>query len=179
MVDKAIPEFDKYLEKKGLFFKGTIIGGAALLILEISERQTKDVDCLSPQIPPEIKEASREFANEHSSLKLDPDWLNNGPQTLLDNLPKDWRTRLSPLFLGSSLNLTTLGRPDLLKTKLFAFCDRTDPDFSDLLRLKPTEEELNDSIDWVKKCDANPGWPAHVENMFNNLKEALNESSVS
>lgn len=175
MVDKAIPEFDKYLGEKGLVFEGTIIGGAALLVLQITDRQTKDVDCIYPPIPPEIKKASEDFADENDGLKIDSDWLNNGPQSILDNLPLDWGTRLRPLFNGKNLKLTTLGRPDLLKTKLFAFCDRTDPDFGDLIQLKPTEAELNDSIDWVKKCDANPSWPNHVEKMFNYLKEALNE----
>lgn len=174
MVDKAIVEFDEYLTRKGLSFEATIIGGAALLILNITIRQTKDVDCLDPLIPPEIKNASKDFAKENPQLKINSDWLNNGPQSLSENLPKGWRNRLQPLYKGESLILTTLGRPDLLKTKLFAFCDRTDPDFSDLLQLEPNRQELNNSIEWVKECDTNPTWPLHVEKMFENLRRALN-----
>jgi hypothetical protein len=175
MVDKAIPEFDKYLGSKKLSFEGTIIGGAALLVLRITDRQTKDVDCIFPLIPSEIKRASVDFAKECEDLKIDADWFNNGPQSILDNLPHDWVKRTQPLYIGENLQLTPLGRSDFIKTKLFAFCDRTDPDFSDLIKLKPTEKELNSSIDWVKNCDANPLWPEHVERMFKNLKDALSE----
>ena len=55
---EIIVEFDMYLESIGLTFEAVIIGGAALNILDISSRKTKDVDCLDPQIPREIKEAS-------------------------------------------------------------------------------------------------------------------------
>ena len=54
MIDKAIFEFDEFLKEKGLSFDGVVIGGAALLVLDISTRQTKDVDCLYPTIPNDI-----------------------------------------------------------------------------------------------------------------------------
>lgn len=65
------------------------------------------------------------------------------------------------------------GREDFLKSKLYAYCDRTTPDFEDLKDLKPTEEELNDALDWVKQRDAHANWPSHVEKSFNVLKKAL------
>ncbi|MCG5055450.1 MAG: hypothetical protein KA712_20990 [Myxococcales bacterium] len=48
------------------------------------------------------------------------DWLNNGPMQLSDVLPTGWRERVQPIFQGQVLALSTLGRPDLLKSKLFA-----------------------------------------------------------
>lgn len=175
MVDKAIIEFDTFLAEQNMFFEGVVIGGAALLVLEITDRQTKDVDLLYPEIPLEIKEASKDFANRFTNLAIEEDWFNNGPSSLTKSLPLGWKVRLQPLFNGKSLKLKTLGRPDLLKTKLFAYCDRTDPDFGDLLKLKPTSKEIADSTDWVKYCDANPKWPEHVSKMFILLEEALNE----
>ncbi|MGH1467614.1 MAG: DUF6036 family nucleotidyltransferase [Bdellovibrionales bacterium] len=175
MIDKAIIEFDEFLSRKGLNFEGVIIGGAALLILKISDRQTRDVDCLYPEIPDEIKQASIDFSRDSKTVQVEEDWLNNGPSSLVKSLPQGWEKRLQPLFKGKALSLNTLGRADLLKTKLFAYCDRTDPDFSDLLKLKPTAKEILDSSTWVKNCDANLQWPEHVEKMFNLLKEALNE----
>lgn len=175
MIDKAIVEFDKYLSAKGLSFEGVVIGGAALLVLKISTRQTRDVDCLYPQIPEEVKQASINFSKESKTVKVEQNWFNNGPSSLVKTLPETWMRRLQPLFSGDALTLKTLGRADLLKTKLFAYCDRTDPDFADLLKLKPTAQEIIDSADWVKDCDENPRWPDHVEKMFGLLKEALDE----
>ena len=175
MINKAIPEFDEFLASRGLFFEGTIIGGAALLVLGITERFTKDVDCLTPQIPEEIKKASEEFSEMKEELKIEKNWFNNGPSSLVNQLPQGWDKRLELIYDGKSLKLTTLGRPDLLKTKLFAFCDRTEPDLSDLQKLKPSIEELSESISWVKDCDGNEMWADHVEKMFLLLKETLNE----
>lgn len=169
----VIVEFDKYLEIQRLRFEAIIIGGAALNILDISSRKTRDVDCLDPEIPEEIKIASKEFATKRSDLALDLDWLNNGPQTLKTDLPKGWRNRTQLLYRGPALRLQVLGRDDLLKSKLFAYCDRTTPDFEDLQNLKPTVNEMKNAINWVKERDTHPGWPAHVETAFAILGKAL------
>ena len=169
----VIEEFDKFLTSKNLKFEATILGGAALNILRITSRFTSDVDCITPNLPKEIKEASSEFQKMRKDLKLIPDWLNNGPDQLVRELPDGWESRIVLGFKGESLTIYILGRPDLLKTKLFAFCDRTNPDYEDLLELKPTREELSDSILWVKDRDANPDWPANVEQNFILLRENL------
>lgn len=169
----VIVEFDKYLVSCHLKFEAVIIGGAALNILDISSRTTKDVDCLDPEIPKEIKIASQEFAEKRSDLALDVNWLNNGPQTLKTDLPKGWRNRVQPLYQGQAVFLQVLGRDDLLKSKLFAYCDRTAPDFEDLRNLKPTIHELQDALQWVKDRDTNPSWPAYVETAFAVLGKAL------
>lgn len=173
MID-VVEKFDIFLGKNGLDFEAVVIGGAALNILHITNRVTRDVDCLS-EIPEEILKASRSFAIQNKSLGLDRNWLNNGPISLEKQLPRGWRARLQPLFKGKNLNLQTLGRVDLLKTKLYSFCDRTEPDFQDLMQMFPTIAELSDSIGWVKLQDQNPKWPDHVEKMFIILKEALYE----
>ncbi|MCM2352542.1 MAG: DUF6036 family nucleotidyltransferase [Pseudobdellovibrio sp.] len=172
-----IVEFDKFLIQNNLKFEAVIIGGAALNILDITNRKTKDVDCLDPELPSEIKKASEEFAKKRLDLGLDIDWLNNGPQTLKTDLPKGWRIRTQLLYRGNAINLDVLGRSDLLKSKLFAYCDRTAPDFEDLKSLKPTVQELNESIDWVKDRDAHIKWPDHVEKAFTVLKKALGYES--
>lgn len=170
---KIIIEFDQYLTNLNLKFEAIIIGGAALNILDISSRTTKDVDCLDPLLPLEIKEASRQFAEIRDDLELDTDWLNNGPQTLKNDLPKGWRGRTQPLYHGKSIHLNVLGREDFLKSKLFAYCDRVSPDFDDLKHLKPTQKELSDAIEWVKQRDGHEGWPAHVDKAFSTLRKAL------
>jgi hypothetical protein len=47
---KAAIQFDGYLFTQQMSFAAVIIGGAALNILDISARKTKDVDCLDPEI---------------------------------------------------------------------------------------------------------------------------------
>jgi Nucleotidyltransferase of unknown function (DUF6036) len=169
----VVEQFDNYLVSRKLKFEAIIIGGAALNILDISSRKTKDVDCLDPEIPKAIKLASKEFALKTPELDLDIEWLNNGPKDLKLDLPKNWRNRLQLLFRGQAIHFQSLGRDDLIKTKLFAYCDRTTPDFEDLKNLNPDPLELKGSLNWVKDRDVNPSWADHVEKAFLHLARAL------
>lgn len=76
------------------------------------------------------------------------------------------------LFRGKALTLRALGRTDLLKTKLFAFCDRR-TDLDDCIALAPTAAELDEALPWVEYQDANELWPAHVRDMFVELSRRL------
>ena len=107
-----------------------LIGGAALNLLGVTTRETRDCDVLDPKVPKEILAAADEFRKLHSNLNSE--WLNNGPENLKKNLPEKWKTRTQVLFKGSAILFHTLAREDLLKTKIFAFCDR-DIDLSDCL----------------------------------------------
>jgi hypothetical protein len=171
---ETIAAFDEFLGSRGAVFSAVAIGGSALAFLGLISRETRDCDILDPEIPKRIQELAQEFANERTRKGniLRQDWLNNGPSSLVKNLPEGWRGRLVPLFSGKSLNLTTLGRTDLLRTKLFALCDRG-TDRQDCLALKPSSEELKDCIDWVKHQDANVDWPKHVEEVLKNLAKEL------
>jgi hypothetical protein len=55
----------------------------------------------------------------------------------------------------------TLGRIDLLRAKIFAFCDRQQ-DFKDCVALKPTAKELRIVYPWLKERDLNELWPEHA-----------------
>lgn len=76
------------------------------------------------------------------------------------------------MFEGEAITLRCLGRPDLLKSKLFALCDRA-IDLADCLALKPTAEELADALPWALGQDTNPGWPDHVRETFEDLGRRL------
>jgi hypothetical protein len=173
-VRKTIEQFDKYLAKQNLSFEAVIIGGAALVLLNVIERATRDCDVLSPQLSDVISTAAKAFAKETKDAfaPLDSDWLNNGPSSLTEVLPPDWSERLETVFTGKALILKSLGRSDMLLSKLFALCDRG-TDLNDCLALKPTRAELNDSLDWLKYQDANPLWPKHVSDTIKNLAERL------
>ena len=164
--------FDAFLEKKGINFEAVVIGGSALALQKVIERETVDIDCLDPKIPAEVLLAAREFRQLHPELLLIEKWINNGPESLLRDLPSDWRARIVPLFEGKAIRFFTLGREELLKSKLFAYCDRGD-DLNDCIALKPTIRELNDAYDWVASRDGNPQWPEHVRGQFERLKKAM------
>jgi len=166
-------QFDIYLSRENLTFEAVVIGGAALILTGAARRTTNDVDCLAPEIPAAVKAAARDFALANPALELDTEWLNNGPASLTEDLPKGWAERTAPLFEGTALRLRTLGRLDLLRTKLFAYCDRQQ-DFGDCLALAPTDEELSECRTWVEARDAHPDWPAHVMVSFGALRERLN-----
>jgi len=164
--------FDEFLKVKELKFEAIIIGGAALALQKVISRETIDIDCLDPKIPTKILEAAAKFRSEHPELLLAEKWLNNGPDSLVRDLPKGWRERSVSLYKGKAIHFFTLGRNDLLKTKLYAYCDRGD-DFNDCLALKPSAQELDEAYEWVAYQDTNPLWPEHVKEQFSRLKRAL------
>jgi hypothetical protein len=138
----TIQRFDHYLKGLKLSFEAIIIGGAALNVMDVISRHTKDVDFLDPDIPQEIKKASEDFALKNPDLKLDSkNWMNNGPKDLIRDLPEGWRNDLQKIYTGEALILWTLGRLNLLRTKLYACADR-DIDFDDCIALNPSLNEL-------------------------------------
>lgn len=151
-----------------------VIGATALNLLGVITRETRDCDVLSPPLDERALAAARAFAAERRSKGevLRDDWLNNEPASLAKALPSGWEQRLQPLFAGRALRLCSLGRSDLLKTKLFAFCDRR-TDLQDCLALAPTAAELQEALPWVEYQDANELWPGHVRSMFEELGRRL------
>jgi hypothetical protein len=92
---------------------------------------------------------------------LDGGWLNNGPAALAKQLPPAWEERLQTVFAGTAIQLYSLGRDDLLCTKLFALCDRG-LDLADCVALAPKAAELEALLPWLEEQDLNPDCPAHV-----------------
>ena len=131
---------------------------------------------MTPRLSEDIRTLAAEFAKEcrEAGEPLDDHWLNNGPADLLRTLPSDWQGRLQPAYEGKALRLKTLGRADLLKTKLFALCDR-DIDLPDCLAMAPTPYELREAEPWVADQDAHPGWPQRVREVLASLERRLND----
>ncbi|MEY4549066.1 MAG: hypothetical protein RL685_5261 [Pseudomonadota bacterium] len=171
---QTLEYFDGFLEARGLRLNAIVVGGSALVLIGIIDRPTRDVDVLHPDLPPQIAEASRAFALEmrQRGVELADTWLNNGPSSLSKVLPDGWRLRAQPAFSGRALVLETLGRTDLLKTKLFALCDRG-TDLADCIAFSPTAEELEEALPWVAQQDANALWPSHVEQTMRDLGRRL------
>jgi hypothetical protein len=171
---ETLAAFDRHLTARGLRFEAVVIGGAALNLLGVISRTTKDCDILDPPLPALIADAARSFATEmrQRGEDLQDDWLNNGPASLVSVLPPGWRERLQPAFSGTSIELRCLGREDLLRSKLFALCDRGF-DLGDCLALAPSADELRAILPWLEQQDGNPDWPAHVRTTLADLGSRL------
>ena len=172
----TIEAFDRWLAARTLRLEAIVVGGSALALLGVTDRQTRDVDILDPELPAEVAEAAREFAAHMRTegTELGDDWLNNGPMQLAEVLPAGWRARVRAVFSGHALRLTTLGRGDLLKAKLFALCDRG-TDLGDCVALAPTPEELDEAGPWLAERDAHPGWREHVRLTVEDLRRRLGD----
>jgi hypothetical protein len=170
----TIEAFDAWLASRSLQLEAIVVGGSALALLGVTERQTRDVDILHPELPADVALAASEFAVHlrAQGVELADDWLNNGPMQLAESLPEGWRLRVRPTFEGAALRLTVLGRADLLKTKLFALCDRG-IDLADCIALAPDAEELDEAEPWLAEQDANPMWPDHVHATLADLRRRL------
>ncbi len=171
---QTIEAFDLYLLGLSLRFEGVVIGGSALGLMGVIQRPTRDFDILVPELPPAIASAARDFAGaqRQAGAELFDDWLNNGPMQLADVLPAGWRERVQLIFGGRAIVLTTLGRSDLLKGKLFALCDRG-TDLPDCIALGPTAEELAECVPWLEVQDGNELWPEHVRATVADLARRL------
>lgn len=170
----TIEAFDLHLVALQLRFEGVVIGGSALGLMGVIQRPTRDFDILVPELPVEISAAARDFARAQrmGGVELADDWLNNGPMQLGEVLPPGWRERVERIFEGQALVLSTLGRADLLKSKLFALCDRG-TDLPDCVALGPTREELRAALPWLDLQDGNVDWPTHVRATLDELSRRL------
>jgi hypothetical protein len=74
---ETIAAFDQFLEARGATFSAVAIGGAALALLGVISRETRDCDVLDPEIPNEIQRHAEEFAKEQTRKgnTLRADWL--------------------------------------------------------------------------------------------------------
>jgi hypothetical protein len=115
---ETLEAFDRFLLDRGLRLDAVILGGAALNLLGVVSRVTKDCDVLAPLLSPELLAAAQRFAEEarQRGEPLLDDWLNNGPASLASLLPPGWEARLQTVFTGTAMELRCLGRDDLLRS---------------------------------------------------------------
>lgn len=142
-VAKTLEQLDSYLKERNLELKGTVIGGAGVILSGYLKRETDDIDMLRPGPRPEIIEAAAQFADAtRGTLHLQPEWLNNGHPDYPDKLNKGWELRTKTVFTGQAIQLNSIGRMDLIKTKLRAYVEPYPTDEKDLIALNPNQQEL-------------------------------------
>jgi len=136
-------------------------GGSALIAQRLSTRPTKDVDVMALRewegnvisaypLPTAVKDAASKVAVE---LRLDSDWLN-GAASLhgfdLSLLPTSFWQDLDTREYGQTLKVSFIGRLGLILLKLSAALNRDqNRDIEDLLKLKPTAIETEESLRWI------------------------------
>lgn len=156
-----------------------VIGGTALITLGIVSRTTKDVDVLAGLDPekglvdprpfsPALSAAAALVARE---MQLPPDWINAGPaDQLMAGLPEGFLKRLEKRDYGSSLTIYYPDRYDLIHLKLFAIVDHgRGRHVTDLVALKPSDDELVAAAKWVLNQDAGEVFPRIVKSALKDL----------
>lgn len=143
-----------------------VCGGTALTALGLVSRTTKDVDVLGLAKEPgnegiEVQRIRRfpEFL-EKAAEKVERDfglqknWLNLGPAPQVDTgLPDGLTTRLVKRDFGRYLTVYFISRLDQIHFKLYAAVDRDDYHTEDLLKLKPTQVEIEMASRWIVTQD--------------------------
>jgi len=168
-------EMETYLEKLGIVYdalgghtlKLGICGGAALILTDMLDRATKDIDLLFPsELPAEFWEAAKAVAQEYD---LPSDWINQGPKELSEmGLPTGYMKRAIEKRYGKNLIVFFASRLDQIHFKLYAAADRAGYHVDDLLALKPTSEEIEKAAIWSFQHDVSEGFK---EIMFSMLEK--------
>jgi hypothetical protein len=165
--------FELFDELLGQSLEIFIAGGSNLLARGINNRVTLDIDVICPEnLPEAVMKSVQQFAQSEG---LSNDWLNTTCSRDLRFLDKDWKSRAELYFAGKHLRVWLLGRKDMLALKLAAAVDRGEPDYSDIIKLKPTKEEWAFALEWAKQYDGNPDWPRAIEEIAKTIREAQNE----
>jgi hypothetical protein len=188
-IEEALTRVGELLVAATATYAVVVLGGAALNLLGIVDRTTRDVDVLAFGVPvgerpptevippteplPEPLRRAVEIVARDLALPLN--WMNTGPalqwrQGLPPGLARrvHWRSYGEPGVGGLWVGL--VDRYDLAFFKLYAAADSTGPQsvhYQDLLALAPTAEELVAAAAWVHDQDASPAFHGVLDQVVN------------
>ena len=152
-----------------------VIGGAALGVLGLVDRPTKDVDVVAvaesvggivrvrsaSPLPDELAEAVAEVAGQ---MGIETEWLNCGPAGLVDwGLPDGFEARLVARDYGASLRIHFASRLDQICFKTYAAADVAGRHLTDLIALVPSATEMDFAFGWVIQQDPSEGFGSQLE----------------
>jgi hypothetical protein len=165
---EALETLGALLESRGIAYDIVLIGGGALLLLDLTDRPTRDLDIVSrvegdrwvegEPMPEALARAVLEVAR---ALDLDDHWLNACPTDLLRfGLPEGFADRVVVRRYGA-LVVRLAARVDQIAFKLYAAVDQgqRSKHFKDLVGLGPTGPELLDAARCCRTHD--PSDPFH------------------
>jgi hypothetical protein len=167
-LEAALAALGELLEARGLHYEVVIVGGGNLILREFIERPTtKDLDILGEWTPDGIT-PTRPMPGPLRDAVIDvgrafglaSDWLNTGPDSLLDlGLPSGFVERLERRDFGG-LVAWLAGRYDMVCFKLYAAVDQGSRSrhFQDLTDLSPGRDDLLEAARWTMSHDPSPGF---------------------
>jgi hypothetical protein len=159
-----------------------VCGGAALNILGLVERDTKDVDVLAyvkrgkkgkisiikaDPLRPELSAAATKVARD---FNLPANWLNAGPASAVDfGLPDGLMERVITRRFSKKLTIHFLSRYDQIHFKLDAAVEGAGKHLDDLSALKPTSEEIEQAAHWCMSHDVSEGFKQSLKGVLEYL----------
>lgn len=166
---QALRDLGDLLASRGQHYELVLIGGGNLMLRGlISRTTTKDLDLLGEwsagvvqslhPVPSELQRAIRDVA---VTLGLVPDWINLGPDSLLDlGLPAGFAERLERVVYGEGLGVWLASRYDMVCFKLYAAVDQgtRSHHFQDLQELRPSQDELISAAHWTMSQDVSAAY---------------------
>lgn len=172
VLDIALAQLDQELTKRNLNIEIVICGAYAIHLLGYSRAEhTLDVDSISELASSEVRQLIEAVGQK---LGLGPYWLNDQASTV--NLPTGVLSRATPIKHWKSIKASLVSRGDLIKMKASAFSirrDQTNKDWEDLVLLKPTSEEMDDAINFLKESNFPP--PNASKKMLDEFEETLHD----
>jgi len=144
-----------------------VIGGSALLALDLISRPTRDVDVVAlasdaglrsaEPLPGPLAGAAALVARD---FDLPADWLNSEPAGILDfGLPGGFAERVECRAYGPYLTMRFASRFDQIHFKLYALVDQGPGKHeADLRALAPTRQELIAAARWSRTHDPSVGY---------------------
>jgi hypothetical protein len=167
-LETALTALGELLTARGLHYEVVLVGGGNLILQELLSRPTtKDLDILGEMTPDGVAQlrpmpaALRDaIVDVGRAFGLAEDWLNTGPDSLLDlGLPDRFVERLERRDYGGLVVWLT-GRFDMVCFKLYAAVDQglRSRHFQDLRELGPGREELLVAARWATSHDPSPGF---------------------
>lgn len=154
-----------------------VVGGWALASQGLVKRLTADVDVVGTVANGSVGRlgsaavALAKLVEEVGDLMgLQTDWLNTGPESLLDfGLPEGFVERLHRRDFGP-LRIWVASRLDLICLKVFAATDQPGSrHHRDLQEMAPTAPELDFAAAWARTQDSSPGFAAELERVLTQL----------
>lgn len=189
LLSELLHAVGQHLQEEGQTAAILVVGGSALMAHGWVDRATRDIDVIArayreestwrlvaaDPLPPALRDAVARVARDYG---LPSDWLNTvvGAQWR-GGLPPgaaaeaDWRT-----YAGLTVGFA--GRSTILALKLFAAVDRGPGSVhvQDLVRLAPSDVELEVGAGWVRSQDESEHFPALLEQVVDHVRERLGRS---
>lgn len=167
-LEAALSALGELLAARRVRYEVVLVGGGNLILRGLITRPTtKDLDILGERsldlirplrpMPEPLRDAVMDVGR---AFGLANDWLNVGPESLLDlGLPDGFLERLERRDFGG-LVVWLAGRYDMVCFKLYAAVDQgpRSRHYQDLVELRPNSNDLLGAARWASTHDPSPGF---------------------